>query len=288
MTGDPWTPANDVERELRDAADAGDTSRLLAILAVAPLVLPGFTEDETPHRGQQRLLTRDRDGVPYLLVFTSVETMRRTLHTDVWRATSLPELVRAWPDLDTPVPWGLAINAATPIVVLVPPEAVPTLLPTPATLAPFVPHNQVEQLLRDALAAPDPHVLLDVLVTAPVTVPHQSLVIDGEPVVAVFTSPERCVEYLREAGLDVPTVTVDLVAVLRRWPDTAHRLMVNPGSLIEISLPGDRMPYLLAHAVKLARDAVPAPTPEHGAEPVPEPPPPGDITDLLRGQVRDR
>src|SRR5690606_28526703 len=44
MTGDPWTPANDVERELRDAADAGDTSRLLAILAVAPLVLPGFTE----------------------------------------------------------------------------------------------------------------------------------------------------------------------------------------------------------------------------------------------------
>src|SRR5690606_3957605 len=160
--------------------------------------------------------------------------------------------------------------------------------PTPATLAPFVPHNQVEQLLRDALAAPDAQVLLDVLVPAPVTVPHQSLVIDGEPVVAVFTSPERCVEYLRGAGPDVPTVTVDLVAVLRRWPDTAHRLMVNPGSLIEISLPGDRVPFLLAHAVKLARDAVPVPTPEHGAEPVPEPPPPGDITDLLRGQVRDR
>ncbi|MBX6723437.1 MAG: SseB family protein, partial [Dactylosporangium sp.] len=205
MTGDVWVPANEVERRLREAAEAGDASQVLAILATAPLVLPGFAEDETPQRSRQRLLTRERDGVPYLLAFTSVETMRRTVNVNGWRATSLPELVRAWPDLDTPVPWGLAINPATPIVVLVPPEAVATLLPTPATLAPFVPHNEVERLLRDALAAPDAQVLLDVLVTAPVTVPHRSVVIDGTPAVTVFTSPERCAEYLREAGLDVPT-----------------------------------------------------------------------------------
>jgi len=284
MTGDVWVPANEVERRLREAAEAGDASQVLAILATAPLVLPGFAEDETPQRSRQRLLTRERDGVPYLLAFTSVETMRRTVNVNGWRATSLPELVRAWPDLDTPVPWGLAINPATPIVVLVPPEAVATLLPTPATLAPFVPHNEVERLLRDALAAPDAQVLLDVLVTAPVTVPHRSVVIDGTPAVTVFTSPERCAEYLREAGLDVPTSTVDLVAVLRNWPDTVYRLVVNPGSLIEFSLPGDRVPALLAHAAALARDAALVRGAKDDAQPLPEPPPPGDITDLLRGR----
>ncbi|WP_165485350.1 SseB family protein [Protofrankia symbiont of Coriaria ruscifolia] len=279
-----WAPVNDVERRLLAAVDAGDLAEVLGIVAVVPLYLPGFPD--VPGGGQ-RLLTKGRDGVPYLLVFTSAEALLRVVDADGWRQTTLPELVRTWPDLG-PEPWGLAVNPATPIGVLVPPEEVPTLLPAMDALASFVPANEVERLLRDALAALDGDVLLDVLVTSHVIVPTRAVEVEGAWMVPVFTSPRRCVEYLGEFGIDVPTVNLDLVAVLRRWPGADHRLAVNPGSPIGFSIDGDRVPGLLAHATALAhrlRAESSSAGPSPAADP-PEPaaPIPGHIGDILRGQ----
>ncbi|MFI6761333.1 SseB family protein [Micromonospora sp. NPDC050417] len=285
----PWAPANEVERRLRDAADSGDLPGLMGVLASAPLYLPGFRDDEPVDRERQRLLTRDRDGVPYLPVFTSPEALHRTVTADGWRATSLPELART-----TPAGWGLAINPVSPVGVLIAPDKVAELVPDAAVLANFVPANELERLLRDALAVLDGEVLLDLLVTARVTVPTQALDVDGVPTIPVFTSSERYADFFAGRSLDLSTLTLDLIAVVRQWPGGDVRLAVNPGSPIAISLGGDRVRGLLAYAIELARRTEQPASPPPATSgtsgptpPMPEPPIPqqraGGIADLLRG-----
>jgi len=285
-----WAPVNDVERELQQAVGDGDIDAVMRVLAVAPLVVPGYRDEPDAQPGRQRLLTRERDGVPYLLVFTSPEAMYRAVPADGWRATSLTEVVSGTPD-----GWGLAVNPVTPIGVLVKPEDVPDLVPTQRTMREFTPANEVERLLRDALVAPDAEVLLDVLVTAQVIVPTQALEMDGGRVVPVFTSIDRYEECLGGHELDVPTVTLDFISVLRQWPDDELRLAVNPGSPIGITLPGERVRHLVAHAEELVRRRLggappqppvqPSVSPFTSAEPPPIELPPGGIGGALRGEA---
>jgi SseB protein N-terminal domain len=307
----PWTPANDVERELHDAVAGGELADVVQVLALAPLFLPGFpSTGDSDAAPRQRLLTRERDGVPYVLVFTSPEALYRIVRTDGWRQTTLQEVAGGIPQ-----GWGLAVNPATPVVVLIPPEDLAGLVPTEAGMAGFEPANEVERLIRDALVAPDPDVLMDVLVTARVLASTQAVLMGGLPTVPVFTSPERYADCFggrdtagagrssdegarpdpAKADMDVPTVTIDLVAALRQWPGSDHRLAVNPGSPIAITLRGDRIPDLLGHAVELTRRLDRRPTPggaavvvvpthrEESDDDPPMPVPPGDIADLLRG-----
>lgn len=283
-----WRPSNDVEDRLLDAATAGDLAEMLRIVAGAPLLLPGFEDADAayPDEERRRLMTRARDGVPYVLAFTSPETLHRTVEADGWRLTTLTELAGGIPE-----GWGLAIDPATPVVVLVQPEAVADLVPTRASVADFVPANEVERLLTEALVTPDPQVALDVLVISSVIVPVQAIEVDGVPTVAVFTSPERYDDFFAGRDLDVRTVTMDLVAVLRQWPGREYRLGVNLGSPISLSLRGERVAELLRYAENLALRLREGPPPG-AAEAAPErpdttapplPPVRGDIGDLLRG-----
>lgn len=249
MTAAPggWQPANDVEHRLHEAAALDDVAEMMRILAGVPLLVPGFRDTADAADPRQRLLTRDRDGVPYLLVFTSPEGLHATVAADGWRQTNLTELAG-----ETPAGWGLAVNPVTPIVVLVAPELVPTLVPTRANMAGFVPANDVERALRDALVEPAADVALAVLLTARVLVPTQAMDVDGVLTVPVFTSPERYDDFFAGRGIDTPTTELDLVAVLQRWPGPEYRLAVNPGSAIELALRGERVPELLRHAQALA------------------------------------
>lgn len=269
MTSQPeqteWTPANDAEQQIWDALADGDAARAMGILAAVPLYLPGFP-DRTD--GQQRLVTRLRDGVPYVLLFTSPAGMQEVARADGWRETNLTELVRVWPGLNGP--HGLAINPATPIGVLVTPDRVPTLLPAPDQLGAFLPANTLEELLQGGMAQLDGEVLLDALVTARVTVLTRAVELDGVWMVPVFSSPGLCADFLQQIKMDVPAVELDLVEVLQRWPDPSYRLSLNPGSPVGFSLGGDRVPALLAHAAVLVRrldggdrdGIVPGPLPE--------------------------
>jgi SseB protein N-terminal domain len=241
-----WTPGNEVDEALLTAARAGDVAEALGIVAMAPLYLPGV--DEAPGAGQ-RLLTKDREGVPYLLVFTSVPTLHRVIGRDGWRSTTLAELVRAWPDL-TGRPLGLAINPATPVAILVAAEDVAGLLPP--VDAGFEPANDTERGLRDALEAPDGGMLLDLLATSRVLVTTRAVQVGGVWLVPVFTSPQRCTDFLAP----LPPVQVHemyLIEVLSQWPGPEYQLAVNPGSSIGFSLDGALVPGLLAHAAGLAR-----------------------------------
>jgi hypothetical protein len=285
-----WRPTNDVERRLVDAVESGDVALGLGVVATAPLYLPGFAADDAGVPTGQRLLSAARDDGQYLLVFTSPETLRGAVTADGWRETSLAELVRS-----TPVGWGIAVNATTPTCVLIPPERVHSLVPDEVEIGGFVPADEGERLLRDAMAALDQQVLLDVLVTRRVIVVTRALELDGVVSLAVFTSRRRFDEFRTGVTLDLPTEETDLVDVLRRWPDPGVRLAVNPGSAIAFGLGGQHLPGLLAHAARLAAtrgvpaaDQVPDPVPAPAPAPVPGGPqvpaqPRGNVADLLRG-----
>jgi len=235
-----WVPANELEEALQAAAAAGDRGQVMGLLATAPLYLPGV--EDRPGAGQ-RLLTKDREGVPYLLVFTSVQTLHRVIRRDGWRLTTLAELVRAWPDL-TGGRWGLAINPATPVGVLVAPDHVASLLPTGSD---FEPVNDTERLLREALTTPDGTMLLGALVTSRVLVASRAVQVDGVWIVPVFTSPQRCTEFLTLLPNPIPVHEMSLVEVLSQWPNPEYRLVVNPGSSLAFSLSGDMVARLRAH-----------------------------------------
>ncbi|HEY7225964.1 MAG TPA: SseB family protein [Micromonosporaceae bacterium] len=243
---DGWTPANEADAALLTAARTGDLAQMMGIIATAPLYLPGF--DEVPGAGQ-RMLTMDRDGVPYLLVFTSVQTLQRMMRRDGWRETTLAELVRRWPEL-TGGHWRLAVNPGTPVLVAVAPADVAGLLPA---VDRFDPANGTERLLRDALGAPDGELLMDVLAACRVRVTARAVQVGDEWFVPVFTSAQRCAEFLDRLPVTVDVHELFLVEVLDQWPGPEYWLAVNPGATIGFSLPGEMVPGLLAHARQLGQ-----------------------------------
>ncbi|GAB3813978.1 SseB family protein [Micromonospora zhanjiangensis] len=261
-----WEPANDIERRLGLVLADQDFDEAMRILLEAPLVLPGFDDADrdrptadgadADQAGQprQRVLVKERNGVPYLLVFTSVEAMRRAVSAEGWRQTSMDELARAWPELGQPVPTGLAVNPGTPIVMLVEPEHVPLMnLPLPDPRREFEPANNTEAALREALVRIDGDLLLDVLVMSRVLVCNDGLEFDGVPTVVVFTSQQRCDAYLAESGLLMTTLPMEMVELLNRWPDPAYQLAVNPGAPIAFVLDGGRIPGMREYADELLR-----------------------------------
>lgn len=258
-----WTPANEVEEALQAAVQAGDQAQVMGILAMAPLFLPGV--EDRPDAGQ-RLFTADRGGVPYLVVFTSVPTLHRVIRQDGWRQTSLAEIVRAWPDLNGEQ-WGLAINPATPVGVLVLPDQVASLLPP---VSDVVPANETERGLRDALIRPDAVALMEILVTSRVLVAARAVQVGQAWAVPVFTSHERCTEFLELLSGAVPVHEMDLIDVLSHWPGPQYRLAVNPGSPLAFSLSGARVAALLAYAAQ-RRGARSGPTDAVGSGPTQPP-----------------
>jgi SseB protein N-terminal domain len=134
----------------------------------------------------------------------------------------------------------------------------------------FAPANAVERALADAVGQVDLDAYFDALVLSPVVVPVESPVADAEAIgrprfpwlrlmvggasaIPVFTSPQRLAETLPDAP---PTVTVDFVAVTRNWPSPDHSLVVNPGSPIEVVLPGERVGELTEWALDLAAEGI--------------------------------
>lgn len=294
---DEWQPANAVEVALWDATDRHDLVEIMRILADAPLMLPGFADDPP---GRQRLVTRDREGQRYLLVFTSDAAMRRACESDGHRMTLLTELAQAWPGIAVGGPCGLAVNPVTPIGLFIPPADMDTLTvelaaqvaatstaPAADPATGFTPANEVERIMRQAMTEGDGSLLLDALVTAQAVVPRRGLVAGDVPTVAIFTSTGLCQRYLRSIGSDQPTVTLDVVTLLRRWPGPQYQLMVNPGSPIGFTLPAALVPGLVAHANDLMRGALGDPggitLDPTAVSVVPLPSLPENIADLLRG-----
>jgi hypothetical protein len=299
-----WEPANDVERDLRDAWLRNDNLMFLRTLATAPLYLPGFSGRTV----EQRLLTWSHARRTHLLVFTSPEAMYQQL-TDVvdgWRMTSVAELARALPDPE----WGVAISPNTPIGACLDPEELATLADAVTAESLFRPATATEAVMFRARQDRDPAAYLDALVVSSLLVPVAGpagaadigrpdfpwlLDPGGGATVVAFTSDLRLAEVVSDR---TPTVRVETMALARSWPDRSVNLAVNPGSPIASAFTGDQVADLIEWGRTLplrTGDGPHAPLPRPAAEPAgtarPDPEPalvevdisPADVDAYLNG-----
>ncbi|AEV84434.1 hypothetical protein ACPL_3539 [Actinoplanes sp. SE50/110] len=258
MGGAAWAAANSAERRLARAWADDDADSFADVLLHADLFLPGFPDDGA---SGQRLLTRERGGRTFLLVYTSVEALQEAIPAVGvgWRRTTFAELVGSWPN----PAWGLAVSPHTPIGAYLDAEQVRLLGEEVAAEPPFAPGGERERAMRAAQRAGDAEVYLDLLVTADVLLPLAGpagaddlgkpgfpwLVerVDGAATIAVFTSRQRLPDPAdRPAVVEVP-----LLSVVRAWPGAAYRMVVNPGSPMVAEFTGAQVPDLWRWAQEL-------------------------------------
>lgn len=118
--------APDLEAALAAASERGDHAGFLRILAVGTVVLPQLRPLD--QAGDLRLPVVERDGVRYILAFTS---QRRLADSEVEAAETVSatgrQLGASWP---TDEDLWLAINPGSELGVALPPDAVRALAAT--------------------------------------------------------------------------------------------------------------------------------------------------------------
>lgn len=239
-----------------------DADGFADVLLACDLYLPGFPDSG---EGGQRLLTRERDGQTYVLVYTSVEALREAteLVTGGWRRVTFAELAGAWPD-DS---WGLAVSPHTPIGAYLGPGQVRELAEEVAAEPAFEPADERERAMRAAQQAGDAEVYLDLLVVSdvllPVTGPADPRDLarpgfpwlvrrsGGDATVPVFTSQRRLRDAWPGSGEAPPVIRVPFVALAQVWPDNRYRLAVNSGSAMTAVFTGAQVPDLVRWAQEL-------------------------------------
>nr|WP_205863449.1 SseB family protein [Planosporangium thailandense] len=117
-----FTPANEVESALLDAASEGSTDSFLSTLLLAKVLMPGPAGD--PLAATDRWYTEEVDGQRYAVVFTSDERLREHLGDDSpasW--VRFTQLISSWPGEGL---W-FAVNPGSPIQATLPGVQILTL-----------------------------------------------------------------------------------------------------------------------------------------------------------------
>ncbi|MDQ0376140.1 SseB family protein [Amycolatopsis thermophila] len=134
------------------------------------------------------------------------------------------------------------------------------------------PANELEERLRDAVSELDFDTFLLALIGSDVVLPlaepvdDPSRIEDGDfpwrilgddevPVVPLFSS-ERVADTVAPGG--GPRVTVSFLDVLLNWPGEDHVLCFNPGTSMELTLPGSSVPELVTAIAEAAATGRPA------------------------------
>ncbi|MEN3305058.1 MAG: hypothetical protein V7603_1260 [Micromonosporaceae bacterium] len=260
-----YQPANDVEYQLAHAR--GDATVYLRVLRGALLYVPVVGQPEDDAQGPPAWR---HGGVPHVAVFTSLDTMRLRVVgiADAYRVIECADLVAQWPDATG----RLAVNPGTPIGAYLPVAALTDAAAGRSDLVEFDPAwtfrpaNPFENVMYLARNAGRPETFLDALVVSralmPTAGPAAADAIGAadfpwlldirapSPVINVFTSPER----LTAAGYEESrAVSVDLIALVKAWPDTRFWLAVNAGSAIATLFAGDQVARLVDWAEDLVR-----------------------------------
>ncbi|HEX5204068.1 SseB family protein [Paractinoplanes rhizophilus] len=114
-SAEPFFPANDVERELYDAADGHSTDHYLSTLLLASVLVPVAHHSRpgsAPGESGFAFRTEQMDGETFLIVFTSKDRLAEH-YAEPTRTVSVKfyELIRNWPD----PAWSFAVNPKSPI-----------------------------------------------------------------------------------------------------------------------------------------------------------------------------
>ncbi|MBB4748183.1 SseB family protein [Actinoplanes lobatus] len=112
---DEFVPANDVERELQDAADTGNTDVFLSTLLLAKVLVPVASNSRpgsAPGESGFAFLPEEVEGERYLIVFTSKDRLSEHFGEPTRTVgVRFYELIRNWPD----PAWSFAVNPGTPV-----------------------------------------------------------------------------------------------------------------------------------------------------------------------------
>jgi hypothetical protein len=234
-----WQPANDVERGMQDALSRGDVEGYRRVLGSATILLPVPPSMATPGASEEPVpwATGEFEGRTYILAFTSPEALRLAVGTDTtaYRPVVFADVAHIWPD---PVAW-LAVDLGTPIQSVLDAEGV-AMTAWLGELSAY----PVDGALRAAVRANDEAAYAVALLAADVVVPiraeaasvaeltdpmfgwWKTETAEGQPVIVVYTSPQR----LRADLGDAEHLVVDLSELVTAWPDRAYALAVNPGT----------------------------------------------------------
>jgi hypothetical protein len=112
---DDFVPANDVERDLFDAAGGGSTDQFLSTLLLATILVPvadNSRPGSAPGESGFAFRTEEMDGERFLVVFTSRDRLAEHFAGPT-RTVSVRfyELIRNWPD----PAWSFAVNPESPV-----------------------------------------------------------------------------------------------------------------------------------------------------------------------------
>ncbi|MFF0524554.1 SseB family protein [Actinomadura nitritigenes] len=289
-------PANDVERELLRAAANNDHDLFLQTMADTEILLP--VPDDTdytlrPGRPGFPWRTREIDGSTVVPVFTSPERLIEAAHAagTGTEYIKLPFTValRYWPDHG----WLLAINSGSPAGGTVMAAQLPGLATWADQRAAarmtdrFEPQNDIEQRLFDAARRRDTDTFFKVLLGAQVLVPAdpdtpwgiapddpafpwRPVTVHGRTSVQLFTS----LKWMNEAIGSSRFVMPSLLDVVSAWPDPEWTLVLNPGTPIDATMPGEQVralsgpPRTAPEKAATPPSAATPPPPENPAVPV--------------------
>ncbi|MDL4817764.1 SseB family protein [Actinomadura opuntiae] len=291
-----FRPANDVERELLRAAANNDHDLFLQTMADTEILLP--VPDDTdytlrPGRPGFPWRTREVDGNTVVPVFTSPERLIEAAHAagTGTEYIKLPFTValRYWPDHG----WLLAINSGSPAGGTVMAAQLPGLATWADQRAAarmtdrFEPQNDIEQRLFDAARRRDTDAFFKILLGAQVLVPAdpdtpwgippadpdfpwRPVTVHGRTSVQLFTS----LKWMNEAIGSSRFVMPSLLDVVSAWPDPGWTLVINPGTPIDATMPGEQVralsgpPRTAPEEAATPPSASTPPPPENPAVPV--------------------
>lgn len=279
-----WRPANEVETGMLAALEEGDSRRYAQLLREAPLYVPAAPEPGGPWpqslplpEGNHVLVFTSEESLDWALGGV-VDSWRET------GIAALQEVhpgdaqlvVNPGAPIGVYLVLGEVEDLAEGRQELLPVEEVQNAMVDEVlsevrrlaladlggdaeAVAALQPANELEERLREAVTELDFDAFLLALigsdVVLPVTEPvgDPSLIEDdgfpwrtvGDdeiPVVPLFSS-ERVLDTV--APGDGPRVTVSFLDVLLNWPTEDHVLCFNPGTSIELTLPGSSVPELV-------------------------------------------
>ncbi|MFD0537067.1 SseB family protein [Actinomadura luteofluorescens] len=249
-----------MERELLRAASNNDHDLFLQTLAATDVLLP-VPEDMDfslrPGRPGFPWQTREVDGSTVVPVFTSPERLAEASGPGT-EHIALPFTValRYWPDHE----WLLAINSGSPAGGTVLAQQLPGLATWADQRAAqrmtdrFEPQNDIEQRLFDAARRRDTEAFFKILLGAQVLVPVDAEtpwgIVPGDPEfpwrpvrvhgrtsIQIFTS----LKWMNEAIGSSRFIMPSLLEMVTAWPDAAWTLVLNPGTPIDASMPGEQV-----------------------------------------------
>ncbi|WP_027931421.1 SseB family protein [Amycolatopsis thermoflava] len=286
-----WRPANEVESGMLTALQGSDSQGFAQLLRSAPLYVPATPEPGDPWptslpmpEGNHVIVFTSEESLDWALGGV-VDSWRRTdiaglreIHPDHSQLVVNPGI-----PIGVYLVLGEVDDLAEGRQELVPVEDVQNAMVDEVlgevrrlvleelggdaeAAAALQPSNPLEERLRDAVSELDFDGFLLALIGADVVVPttepvaDQSLIESGEfpwrilgddetPVVALFSSEGVLDVVAADSG---PRVTVSFLDVLLNWPGEDHVLCFDPGTSMELTLPGTSVPELVTAIAEAA------------------------------------